>query len=121
MADLPICDSHPTYLLNILVFFYWLDGIISRGHPDMGIAVILLTIVIRILLLPLDLAGDKSEADRHQMILRLHEIETTFAADPIAAILQVLREQTRRRSTLQILGELHTAPWPVSSACSSRG
>jgi hypothetical protein len=36
-------------------------------------------------------------------------------ADPIAAILQVLREQTRRRSTLQILGELHTAPWQVSS------
>ena len=47
--------------LNVLVFFYWLDGIITRGHPDMGVAVILLTIIIRILLLPMSLAEDKSE------------------------------------------------------------
>jgi hypothetical protein len=34
---------------------------------------------------------------------------SSFDVDPIAAILQALREQTRKRSILQILGELRNA------------
>lgn len=77
--------------LNILVFFYWLDGIISAGHPDMGVAVIMLTIVIRILLLPLDLAEDKNEKDRREIMHKLHELEQMYAADPIR-----LRQESRK-------------------------
>ena len=47
---------------NILVFFYWLIGL--SGKPDMGIAVIFLTILVRILLMPLSLSGQRSEKDR---------------------------------------------------------
>ncbi len=77
--------------LNILVFFYWIDGVITRGHPDMGIAVILLTIIIRILLLPMSLAEDKSEEERREMLHKLHEIERTYKTDPIA-----MRHESRK-------------------------
>jgi YidC/Oxa1 family membrane protein insertase len=69
--------------LNILVFFYWALGIVSTGKPDMGIAVILLTIVIRVLLLPISLMEDKSEKDRRFLVQKAHEIEKAFSSDPI--------------------------------------
>ncbi len=69
---------------NILVLFYWLLGLVTQGQPDMGIAVILLTILIRILLLPMSLAGDKSEAERRLIGKKIKELEETFAHDPIA-------------------------------------
>jgi YidC/Oxa1 family membrane protein insertase len=69
--------------LNILVFFYWLDALVTRGHPDMGIAVIFLTIIIRILLLPMSLAEDKSEEERREMYHKLKEIEEKYKSDPI--------------------------------------
>jgi YidC/Oxa1 family membrane protein insertase len=68
--------------LNILVFFYWA---VSRLSPtaDMGMAVILLTVIIRILLLPLSLAEDQSEHERRQMHDDLEKAHSHFAADPI--------------------------------------
>lgn len=71
--------------LNILVFFYWALGLVSEGKPDMGVAVVLLTIVIRILLLPLSLAGDKSEPERRAIAEKVKEIEQTFSQDPARA------------------------------------
>jgi len=69
---------------NILIFFYWILDFITRGNPDMGIAVIFLTILIRILLLPLSLAGYRSEKDRRAIIVSLKELEEIHAGDPIA-------------------------------------
>lgn len=66
---------------NILVFFYWLIGL--SGKPDMGIAVIFLTILVRILLMPLSLAGQRSEKDRRAISKKMLEIESEFEADPI--------------------------------------
>lgn len=77
--------------LNVLVFFYWLDNLVTQGHPDMGIAVILLTIVIRILLLPMSLAEDRSEEERRQMIHKLQEIEIKYKTDPI-----MLRQESKK-------------------------
>lgn len=68
---------------NILLFFYWGLGFLTQGHPDMGIAVILLTILIRILLLPLSLAGDKSEKERRAIASKIKELEVAFSHDPI--------------------------------------
>ncbi len=68
---------------NVLVFFYWILGLVTQGQPDMGIAVILLTILIRVLLLPLSLAGDKSAAERRQIGQKIKDLEVTFAHDPI--------------------------------------
>jgi len=69
--------------LNILVFFYWLLGIVSSGKPDMGIAVILLTIVIRILLLPMSLAEDRSAEDRRAMAKMSTDLALEHSADPV--------------------------------------
>jgi len=69
--------------LNLLVFFYWVLGILTQGNPDMGVAVILMTIVIRILLLPMSLAEDQGVAERRELDRRFREIETLYGADPI--------------------------------------
>jgi YidC/Oxa1 family membrane protein insertase len=70
--------------LNILVFFYWMLGIVTRGHPDMGVAVILLTIVIRIILLPLSLSEERSAEERRELLKKFHELESAHSADPVA-------------------------------------
>lgn len=68
-----------TYLyqpfLNLLVFFYWMLGQTPVGY-DMGIAVILLTLVIRFLLLPITLASQRSEAERRKIQDTVKEIES---------------------------------------------
>lgn len=90
--------------LNILVFFYWMLDVVTGGHPDMGVAVILLTILIRILLLPLSLAEDKSEKERREMMHTLHELEVQLKNDPVR-----LRQETRklfRRNQKVVSGEL---------------
>jgi membrane protein insertase Oxa1/YidC/SpoIIIJ len=77
---------------NILVFFYWIMDQIPNVTPDMGIAVIFLTILIRILLLPLSLAGDKSAKERREIAEQIRQIEEEYAAEPI-----VSREKRKRR------------------------
>lgn len=70
--------------LNILVFFYWLTDIFSQHHGDMGIAVILLTLLIRIMLLPLSIAEHKGEKSRWEISEALKEIEAKFSDNPVA-------------------------------------
>ncbi|PWU23602.1 hypothetical protein C5B42_02455 [Candidatus Cerribacteria bacterium 'Amazon FNV 2010 28 9'] len=70
--------------LNLLVLFYWLLSLIPGSKPDMGIAVILLSIAIRIILLPVTLASDRSETERHEISEKAKQIEKTFANDPVA-------------------------------------
>ncbi len=70
--------------LNILVFTYWILDKVTGGNPDMGIAVIIFTIIVRIILLPLSLSADRSEAERRDIVKKIAEIEKHFASDPIA-------------------------------------
>jgi len=89
---------------NVLVFFYWMLDQVTQGKPDMGIAVILLTILIRIILLPMSLAGDKSEAERRQIGKKVQELEFQYAHDPIT-----LRQQKKlvmRQSKAVLAGEI---------------
>jgi membrane protein insertase Oxa1/YidC/SpoIIIJ len=67
--------------LNILVGMYWLLGLISQEAPDMGVAVILLAVLIRLLLLPFSLAGTRTEVDRRQISQKLLELEQAFPND----------------------------------------
>lgn len=69
---------------NLLVFFYWLLDLVTRGNADMGVAVILLTVIIRIILYPLSLAEQKSEADKHEITEQIKQIQEVHATDPIA-------------------------------------
>ncbi len=67
---------------NVLVFFYWaMDA--ATGKPDMGVAVILLTIIIRLLLLPLSLSSTRTEPERRKIADEVRALEEAFAHDPI--------------------------------------
>ncbi len=79
--------------LNILVFFYWLLGLVME-NPDMGIAVIFLTILIRFLLLPLSIAGERSEKERREISEKVKEIEEIYSDDPI-------RKEKERKKVLK--------------------
>ncbi|HSW89428.1 MAG TPA: YidC/Oxa1 family membrane protein insertase [Patescibacteria group bacterium] len=70
--------------LNILVFFYWILGQIPGNKADMGVAVILLSIVIRVLLLPVSLASDRSEEERRSIEKKAKEIARLHSSDPVA-------------------------------------
>lgn len=78
--------------------------IITRGHPDMGIAVILLTIVIRIILLPISLMEDRGEKDRRELVKKNEEIAHLYASDPIMMRSEVKKLFRRNRGV--VVGEL---------------
>lgn len=71
---------------NLLVFFYWALDFITRGNGDMGIAVILLTIVIRVILYPLSLAEQKSHAERKEIAEQIKLVEEAYKTDHIGKI-----------------------------------
>ncbi|NCQ65817.1 MAG: hypothetical protein COZ34_04130 [Candidatus Pacebacteria bacterium CG_4_10_14_3_um_filter_34_15] len=89
---------------NILVGFYWILGLFVDGKPDMGIAVIFLTILIRIILLPLSLNGDKSEVERREISQKIEDIEEKYKNEPI----EIEKEKRKVMSTSKkvLFGEL---------------
>ncbi len=74
---------------NILVLFYWALGRTSTGY-DMGVAVILLTILIRIILLPLTILGHRSEKERREIEVKVKQVQQQFAGDPL-----LLQQETK--------------------------
>ncbi len=90
--------------LNILVGFYWFLGLFSDGKPDMGIAVILLTILIRILLLPLSLSGDRSEGERREIARKIKQIEEEYDSEPIE--MERRKRRVISRSKKVLVGEV---------------
>lgn len=77
--------------LNILVGIYWVLGLSRGGVADMGVAVIIFTIIIRILLLPLTLSGERSEKERRDIGEKLKELERLYAAQPV-----LLQKETKK-------------------------
>lgn len=74
--------------LNILVFFYWMLGVL--GTADMGVAVIMLTLVIRGLMLPISLASQRSEKERRAISEEVKRIHEEHTDDPV-----MLKKQTK--------------------------
>lgn len=89
---------------NILVGFYWILGLFTDAKPDMGIAVIFLTILIRILLLPLSLNGDKSEKERREIAEKIKDIEKQYSNEPIEKEKEIRKIMSTNKSVL--FGEL---------------
>lgn len=87
-------DIYTTYFyqpfFNILVGLYWLVGQVF-SNPDMGIAVILFAVSVRIILLPIDLAGDRSAEDKYEIAKKIKQLKVDLAADPVK-----LKAETRR-------------------------
>ncbi len=82
---------------NILVGLYVALGAISPDAADMGVAVIIFSLVIRVLLFPLTLAGERSEADKKKIVERVLEAKRLYAHEPIrqrAEIKQIMRANT---------------------------
>lgn len=67
--------------LNILVLFYWATSWFM-SPPNMGIAVIALTLVIRFLLLPLSLASDRSEKERRDLMAKIAALKEKYSGEP---------------------------------------
>lgn len=84
--------------LNILVIIYYGLKLVMGSQADMGIAVILFTIVVRILMLPLTISGNRSEAERRKLEEQVKEIKEKFSADPVArdAHIKMLMRSNRR-------------------------
>lgn len=89
---------------NILVGFYWILDKISGGNPDMGIAVILLTLVVRLILLPMSLSGQRSENERREISAKIRELEEIYASEPIK--LEAKRKQVLKKSRKVFLAEV---------------
>lgn len=90
-------------LFNLVVFFYWVVDLVT-GDANMGIAVILLTIAIRILLLPQSLYSIKNERKRVGLSMEFESIERSYASDPIE--LASKKKQLMRSKPLMLIGEL---------------
>lgn len=100
--------------LNILVGFYWLLGYVTDGNPDMGIAVILLTLLIRFILLPISLSGHRSEHERREIAQKVREVEELFAAEPIRK--EAEKKKILKKSRRVIIGELASLSIQVTVA-----
>lgn len=83
---------------NLLVMIYYAMRLVIGPETDMGIAVILFTIAIRVLMLPLTLSGDRSEAERRRVEDEVKDIRRQFSADPVArdAHIKALMKGNRR-------------------------
>lgn len=70
---------------NILVFIYWVLDVIVPNHANMGVAVIILALILRFLLLPMSLSGQKSEKERRKIAQQVEDAAAQLRADPIAS------------------------------------
>ncbi len=102
-------------LFNILIFFYWMLGFLVE-NADMGMAVILLTILVRVILLPMSLAGDKTEKDRRQIAKEVKDIEQKYIDEPDK--LRKATKQVFRRSRSVVIGEMFSLGIQVAIALS---
>lgn len=83
---------------NILVFFYWAIDILTGGNANMGVAVILLAITIRVLILPLSIRGMRTEHERIDVAKQIQDVEELHASDPVMQQQQrkaILRSQPK--------------------------
>jgi len=83
---------------NILVGLYWLVGQIGPEFQDMGIAVILFSLVVRLLTFPLTIAGERSEEEKRRIVSQVEKLKTTYSSEPIklkAEIKKVMRGNLR--------------------------
>jgi YidC/Oxa1 family membrane protein insertase len=84
-------DFYITYVyqpfFNLLVFLYWGVGQLL-GKPDMGIAVVFFSLAVRFILLPLNLAGERSAKEKYEIAKKISHIKKSIA-DPIKRQMEI--------------------------------
>lgn len=68
---------------NVLVAIYWLLGRISPDLEDMGIAVIIFSVVVRLVTFPLTIAGERSEEEKRKIVDRVKEVKAQYSYEPV--------------------------------------
>lgn len=101
-TDLRIYDMFEHYIyqpfFNILVGLYTLLGRLSPELADMGIAVIIFSVIIQILLFPLRLAGERSEEEKKKIVEKIEQAKRIYSHEPIklrAEIKSIMRSNVR--------------------------
>lgn len=84
--------------INLLVLLYYGLKLVMGPATDMGIAVILFTIVIRVLMLPLTISGDRSEKEKRDLEDKIALIKQKYSADPVVreAQIKILMRSNKR-------------------------
>ncbi|MEO8581463.1 MAG: YidC/Oxa1 family membrane protein insertase [Patescibacteria group bacterium] len=77
--------------LNLLLGLYWLLNILPNANIDMGVAVIIFSVIIRVLLLPVSLAAHRSEKERRDIADKIIELEQKYKDNPVG-----LREESKK-------------------------
>lgn len=90
-----------TPFFNILIGLYWLVGQLF-SEPDMGIAMILFAIAVRFILLPIDLAGERSDEEKFQISEKIKKLKKELSSDPVK-----LKSETRKI--------MRQSPWAIIS------
>jgi len=70
-------------LFNLLVATYNIMDLATRGHADMGVAVIAFTIIFRLLWLPISFASDRSEKEKREIADLVQKYKKDYADDPV--------------------------------------
>ncbi len=91
---------------NLLVGIYWLLEQIIPGQTDMGIAVIIFTIVFRILWLPISFASGRSAKERHEISQKIKEINKAFSQEPVR-LQEEMKKLTRGNRRIMIMSTLN--------------
>lgn len=83
---------------NILVGIYWLLGKVSPELADMGVAVIIFSLLIRFLLFPLTIAGERSEKEKSKIVEQVDAVKQKYRSEPVrlkAEIRKVMKGNMR--------------------------
>jgi YidC/Oxa1 family membrane protein insertase len=77
----PIFAVPAKLLRNVLNGLYWLTGLI--GLPNYGIAIILLTVIVRTCMIPISLKQARSAAKMQELAPEIQKIKDKFPDDPM--------------------------------------
>ncbi len=83
---------------------YWLLDQLPGVDADMGVAVVIFTLIIRVLMLPLTLSGMRGEKERRDIENKIKVIEEEYSHDPIEKRRRI--KKTMRTNRFVIIGEL---------------
>jgi membrane protein insertase Oxa1/YidC/SpoIIIJ len=83
---------------NLLVGVYWFLGVVAPQYQDMGNAVIIFSIIFRIVWLPITISASQSAKERHEISEKITKAQEKFSKDPIKqkeAIDQIMHNNRR--------------------------
>lgn len=84
---------------NLLVGIYFLLQFLPLPHKDMGIAVIVFTVIFRFLWLPMTIAGSRSARENRQVTEAIRKAKAQYSDDPVKEK-QVFRDLMRQNRRL---------------------